>query len=84
MSNKAECRYCGKPIIWIRSPKGHLIPCDPEEVPYKLLGKQKIVTKDGEVVAAEIVSDVAEADGFGYIAHFANCPTYRKAKKHGT
>ena len=30
----AKCKGCGQEIIWIMSPSGKVIPCDPEQVTY--------------------------------------------------
>ena len=30
----AKCKACGRDIIWIMSPAGKVIPCDPEPVIY--------------------------------------------------
>lgn len=50
--NKATCRGCGAPIVWIKTPAGKAMPCDPAPVYYKATpdGKDKIVTTRGEVV----------------------------------
>lgn len=71
-----SCRGCGAPIIWISTPAGKSMPCDPEQIAYwkKPGGTQKIVTPDGEVVSAELSGDLNEATGVGYISHFATCP----------
>ena len=55
--NKATCRGCGAPIVWIKTPAGKAMPCDPAPVYYKAApgGKDKIVTTRGEVVSCEIV-----------------------------
>lgn len=58
--NKATCRGCGAPIVWIKTPAGKAMPCDPAPVYYKAApgGKDKIVTTRGEVVSCEIVPEV--------------------------
>lgn len=33
--NKATCRGCGAPIVWIKTPAGKAMPCDPAPVYYK-------------------------------------------------
>ena len=55
--NKATCRGCGAPIVWIKTPAGKAMPCDPAPVYYKATpnGKDKVVTNRGEVVSCEIV-----------------------------
>lgn len=80
------CRACGAPIVWIKTPAGKDMPCDATPVFYqaKKNGRQKIVTKNGEVIACEIVSDPDKATGTGYIPHWGNCSApdkFRKGKK---
>jgi hypothetical protein len=72
----ATCRGCGAAIIWIRTPGGKSIPCDPEQILYRKQsgGGIKIVTPNGEVLSAELESNSNEADGIGYVSHFATCP----------
>lgn len=64
----ARCKYCGQEIIWIRTPDGKQMPCDPGLVAYKRREKAKgrIVTKNGEVVAAMFGINIGSADGVGY------------------
>ena len=47
--NKATCRGCGAPIVWIKTPAGKAMPCDPAPVYYKATpdGKDKVVTTRG-------------------------------------
>lgn len=65
--NKATCRGCGAPIVWIKTPAGKAMPCDPAPVYYKATpnGKDKVVTNRGEVVSCEIVpgADYTGEDG---------------------
>lgn len=79
----ATCRGCGAAIIWIRTPGGKSIPCDPEQIVYRkqVGGGIKIVTPNGEVLSAELKSNPNEADGIGYIAHFATCPEARRFRR---
>lgn len=41
--NKATCRGCGAPIVWIKTPAGKAMPCDPAPVyqnrTYKIHGR---------------------------------------------
>lgn len=50
--NKATCRGCGARIVWIKTPAGKAMPCDPSPVYYKAdpEGKDRIVKRRGEVV----------------------------------
>lgn len=68
-----KCRSCGAEIIFIISTKGKRIPCDakPVKFDYALGAKDKVVTRNGEVLPALISDQGAET---GYISHFATCP----------
>lgn len=81
--NFGQCSGCGKRIVWIKTVNGKNMPCDPNIINYKAdkTGKEKIVTASGNVVTGTTGATIAEADGFGYISHFATCPrakTFRK------
>ena len=82
--NRATCRGCGAPIVWIKTPAGKAMPCDPAPVYYKAApgGKDKIVTTRGEVVSCEIVPG-AEATDAGYRPHWATCPQAGQFKGGG-
>ena len=68
------CRQCGDRILWVKTKAGKNMPVNPELVNYKAVpgGKERIVTPEGVVVAGEKCS-VDEAEGCGYISHFATC-----------
>lgn len=82
--NKATCRGCGAPIVWIKTPTGKAMPCDPSPVYYKPApgGKEKIVTLRGEVISCEIVAG-ADATDAGYRPHWATCPQAGNFKRGG-
>lgn len=76
------CAYCGRRIMWIRTKAGKNMPVDLEMISYRRpeAGKksaEKIVTQNGEVVSADRV-DSSQAEGVGYISHFATCPKRRR------
>lgn len=68
------CRSCGQRIMWVKTPAGKNMPANPELIDYKAAsgGKERIVTPSGVVVAGERCR-AEEADGVGYISHFATC-----------
>ena len=78
--NFSQCRTCGARIMWIKTKSGKNMPVDPQCVDYRKVasGKERIVTPGGDVVAGERCK-AGEADGYGYISHFATCPGYRKS-----
>lgn len=76
------CRFCRQRIMWIKTRAGKNMPVDPHMLSYrKPRGEEKatdkLVTPLGEVVSAIQVNG-GEAEGTGYLAHFATCPNYRK------
>ena len=72
----AKCKGCGAKIIWIGTPGGKSIPCDPEQVMYweKAKAKGKVVTPNGEVLSCEFSGDPNKATGLGYVSHWSTCP----------
>ena len=63
--------------MWIRTKAGKNMPVNPEMISYRRAeaGKkaaEKIVTETGEIVCADRV-DSRQAEGTGYISHFATC-----------
>lgn len=72
----AKCKGCGAEIIWIMSPSGKVIPCDPIPVPYwqQAKAKGKIVTRNGEVISCDLYGDPETETGIGYVPHWATCP----------
>lgn len=77
MDNFSTCRICGRQIMWIRTKAGKNMPVNPNFVNYRRpadgeRARERIVTADGDVVTADIVGR-EEAEGYGYISHFATC-----------
>lgn len=81
--SESRCRSCGARIIFIKSPKGRYIPCNPTVTRYKLEegGKEKVVLDNGEVVSCRTDIHAEEMDGVGYISHFATCPNAHAHRK---
>lgn len=76
MRRLSTCRGCGRPILWIGTPAGKSMPCDPQPVAFwqRKGGMAKIVTPNGEVVSADLDGLPGMESGEGYISHFATCP----------
>lgn len=76
----SRCRSCGAPIIWIKTENNRNMPCNPERVMYRAVrgGRERIVTDSGKIEVSELVTDPTQADGEGYIPHWATCPNFRK------
>ncbi len=75
----SQCNRCGARIMWVKTKAGKNMPVDPQFVDFKKIkgGKERLVLPNGEVVAGERCK-AKEADGYGYISHFATCPGYRR------
>ena len=80
---ESKCRSCGARIIFIKSTKGHFIPCNPTVTRYRKEdgGKEKIVLDTGEVVSCRTDIAPEEMDGVGYVSHFATCPNAKCTEK---
>lgn len=82
----ANCRGCGKQIVWTRMQSGKAMPCDPEiiriipDVTGELQAKETFITPDGLTVKA-----VREPDSriIGYVPHWATCPQMNQFKSKG-
>lgn len=77
----AKCKSCRAPIVWIKTKNGKNMPCDADAVEYQenYKGKSTIVTEDGRVLKASIITPSSGGfapiiDGKGYIPHWATCP----------
>lgn len=76
------CKNCGKQIMWIKTKAGKNMPVNPQMINYRRpeAGKkaeEKLVTPQGEIVAVDR-TDGRDAEGFGYISHFATCTKRRR------
>lgn len=72
----ATCKGCGAQIVWIKTPGGKSMPCDPEPVVYweREGAKGKVVTLNGIVHSADLDGDPDNGTGIGFIPHWATCP----------
>lgn len=76
------CRGCGRLIIFVKTPAGKSMPCDPSLVPYTPIqsSKGRVVNLQGEVIACDLEAPTYPAE-FGYIPHWATCPAADRFKK---
>lgn len=78
------CRYCGKPIIFIRTSKGKLMPCDAEPVRYWLSDNERgvqIYQRSGECTRALLDGLPSVCAGSGYRPHWSSCTRRDKPAK---
>lgn len=82
-----KCKYCGAPIVWIKTQNGRSMPCDANAVQYANTrgGKDIVVTPEGKVVRVSVITGggllTPIPDGEGYISHFATCTHANEARK---
>lgn len=76
MGDVSQCRSCGERIMFIRMKSGKSMPVNPTFVNFKKNpgGKDRIVLPSGDVIACD-------ADGYGYVSHFATCPMAGKHRR---
>lgn len=81
--NIGVCKSCGRRIRFIRMKSGKSMPVNESFVNYKLAdgGKDRVVTPDGDVVSCISGVSAKDADGYGYMSHFATCPGAAKHRK---
>ena len=79
----AKCRGCGAAIVWIKTAAGKPMPCDLTPVPYwaRAKAREKIVTKNGEVISCDLAGEAGTATGLGFIPHWAICPKRDQFKR---
>ena len=78
-----KCRGCGAPIVWIGTPGGKSMPCDPAGVLYRERagGRGKIVTPNGQVLSCDLNVEPSQATGVGFVSHFSTCPQADKFRR---
>lgn len=82
----ANCRGCGKLIVWTRMQSGKAMPCDPEiirivpDVTGELGAKETFITPEGLTVKAVRAID---SNIIGYVPHWATCPKMNDFKGKG-
>ena len=83
-----KCKFCGAPIVWLKTQNGRAMPCDADAVKYQenYKGKDVIVLSDGKVIKATVVNPnggglAPIVDGEGYISHFATCTHADEARQ---
>lgn len=81
----SRCKACGQEIIWINTKAGKAIPCDPGYFRYyEGGGHDRIVTRDGRVIAGTIIVRPEPKEMTlpkGLKAHFATCPAAEQFRR---
>lgn len=79
----SKCKSCGAEIIWIKTPAGKAMPCNPQKISYRTLvpgtkGSLTLVRPDGRIASGEYDPG---SELYGYESHFATCPAAAKHRK---
>ncbi len=80
----ALCRYCGKPIIFVRTVNGKLMPCDATPVKYWLSDDKRgvmIFQRNGTYARAMLDGLASTCSGSGYRPHWSSCTRRDKPAK---
>ena len=77
------CKACGKTILWVQTKRGKQMPCDWRPVPFRPAtgGKARVVSPEGDVIAAEICEGGEPGVQWGYTPHWATCPAADRFRK---
>ena len=79
MATLIVCKECGEQIFFIRTQSGAKMPVNKEQVGYNLGGKERIVTLNGDILAATITHH--QESGVGYVPHWSTCSGANRARK---
>ena len=81
--NNFQCKACGKPLCFIKTPAGRMMPCDTAYHHAKTGGTDTLVNRNGEVVKCTIDDTLAdsETEGFGWVPHWGTCKNADKMRK---
>lgn len=66
--NAGQCKSCGAPIVWAKTPKGKTMPMEPDLVHG---GNVKLSCDDAGMLRAEVVRPVGNAEA--WVTHFSLC-----------
>lgn len=78
---RSKCKYCGRPILWVRTTDGKTMPIDPDPTP-----TGNVVAEDGtdgpraRVLTTAMEFNPAVHGHRRYTPHFATCPKLPKGR----
>lgn len=78
---QTKCKYCGAPIVLIKTDPNKTTVCDAAEAVYwaSSSGGETIILPNGEMIAGKLDGDPAAATGMGYTLHKPHCGQRRQA-----
>lgn len=82
------CKACKRPIHFVQTVSGKLMPCEVEEVSFVIAagvaieGKlETFITLDGETKRGIRMQTRTEKTFIGYVPHWQNCPGIKTFKR---
>lgn len=79
-----KCKSCGASIVWIKTKKGRVMPCDPDPDMILVIEGKKITGIDKQGNTHVGYSGRLEGDDVEvYISHFSTCPFADQHRKRG-
>lgn len=88
----AKCSSCGAPIVFLKTPAGAAMPCDPPVIPAseaheraRQTGRDvRVVADDGTVLVYKATNErLSEGARGGRTPHWSTCPNARQHRKGG-
>lgn len=73
------CKKCGEEIVFVETPRGTFIPCDPELLTIVLLPGVVAVTEQGTVMRGTEFTKNTSVQG--YVNHWSTCPFAEEFRK---
>ena len=78
----ANCKGCGRLIVWTKMKSGKKMPCDPEIIRFiPDEGKEVFITPEGETKHGRRVGVVESL--MGYVPHWSTCEKMKQFKAKG-
>lgn len=77
----SKCKYCGAPILWVRTTDGKTMPIDPDPTRYgNVVAEEGTDGPRARVLTTSMVTDPSYAGHRRYTPHFATCPKLPKGR----
>ncbi len=68
----AQCRSCGKEIVWAETQHGKKVPLDPKALVFS------VAAENGKMVAVSVTGHRGPSGDMLMVSHFATCPDANK------
>lgn len=79
------CKYCGAPIVMIKTSPNKTVPCNADPITYWLsaAGTTTVITPNGETLKVDLQENSRGVAFVGYIPHRSVCPHFVKEARNG-